>query len=278
VQNLYPRISLNGLYDREGPIAADLALCHAIGVGWLGLPNWKFTQLGVAESIRIINADSTAISTICHPNLFSLDDRECWPAQLASAKRTVDIAVEVDAASVYLTTGSRGTLSWPDAADAFVDGVAELVGYAASQGMSLLVEPTASFMADVSILHTLGDVVEVSRRTGVGVCLDVFACWADSTFASALDAAAARCGLVQVSDLVEGDRHARERGVPGDGVIGWDPLFAALGAAGYAGLFDLELVGPRIDREGPAAAFGRAAQWLDAKLRAHGLEDGSGSA
>jgi sugar phosphate isomerase/epimerase len=274
VTNPYPRISINGVYDRHGPIAADLALCHAIGVGWLAIPNWKFAQLGVAASIRLVNADPIAISTVCHPNLLSLDDRARWPAQLASAKRTVDIAVEVDAASVYLTTGSRGRLSWPDAAGAFVDGVAELVSFAAERDMPLLVEPTASFLADLSMLHTLGDVVDVSRRAGVGVCLDVFACWSDSTFASALDAAVERCGLVQISDYVDGDRHARERGVPGDGVIGWDPLFAALGAAGYSGLFDLELVGPRIDGEGPAAAFGRAAQWLDARLRASGLTDG----
>ena len=267
----YPRISLNGVYERDAPIAADLELCRVVGLDWLAVPNWKFAQLGVDQSIALLNGDPIGVSTICHANLLSLDDRSRWPKQLASAKRTIDIAAAVDAKSVYLTTGSRGSLNWAAAAAEFVDGVSVLVTYAADLGLPLLVEPTASFLAELSMLHTLGDVVDVCQRSGLGICLDVFACWSDSTFATAMPAAVERCGLVQLSDYANGNEVARDRAVPGDGEADWDTLFTALGAAGYDGLFDLELVGPRIQDEGEAAAFRRGADWTLARMIGAGL-------
>jgi hypothetical protein len=41
--------------------------------------------------------------------------------------------------------------------------------------------------------------------------------------------------------------------------------------AGYAGTFDIELIGPRIDREGRVAAVRRAAENLGAILRSLGV-------
>jgi sugar phosphate isomerase/epimerase len=68
--------------------------------------------------------------------------------------------------------------------------------------------------------------------------------------------------LVQVSDYVLGDRSAPCRAVPGDGIIPLKRLIHDLQDAGYEGLFDIELVGPRIDEEGAAAASLRALRWL----------------
>jgi sugar phosphate isomerase/epimerase len=54
--------------------------------------------------------------------------------------------------------------------------------------------------------------------------------------------------------------------VPGDGAIPLERLLAQLLDAGYPGPFDLELLGPEIDREGPDAALRRGADWLRAAL------------
>ena len=67
-------------------------------------------------------------------------------------------------------------------------------------------------------------------------------------------------GLIQVSDYVLGDRTAPCRAVPGDGAIPLGRIMGAVLDAGYAGVFDVELVGPRIDAEGPYSATARAAQ------------------
>jgi sugar phosphate isomerase/epimerase len=66
--------------------------------------------------------------------------------------------------------------------------------------------------------------------------------------------------LVQVSDYVLGDRTAPCRAVPGDGVIPLDRILGDVLEAGYQGIFDIELVGPRIAAEGARAATERGAQ------------------
>jgi sugar phosphate isomerase/epimerase len=69
-------------------------------------------------------------------------------------------------------------------------------------------------------------------------------------------------GLVQASDYVLGDRTAPCRAVPGDGTIPLERLLGDILDAGYTGVFDLELVGPRIETEGNRAATLRAAERL----------------
>jgi sugar phosphate isomerase/epimerase len=263
-------ISVNGVYDSDAPLADDIALCEEVGTGWLGIPNWKIGRIGLPEASRLIRSSAIRVSTICHPNVFTLDDSTLWPAELVAAKASVDAAATLGAPSVYLTTGNRGGLDWAAAAEAFVAAIPQLRDHAKVQNISLLVEPTPTFSA-ISIIHTMHDLVLVAERAQIGTCIDGFSCWADSSFLPFLPKAASLCGLVQVSDHVNGDRHSRERAVPGDGVVDWTSIFQELAKADYKGLFDIEMMGPRITAEGTVRAFRRGAGWLTDQLRQHGL-------
>jgi sugar phosphate isomerase/epimerase len=57
-----------------------------------------------------------------------------------------------------------------------------------------------------------------------------------------------------------------DRAVPGDGDVPIRPQLGWLAESGYPGPVELELVGPRITAEGPAAAAARAVEvvsgWL----------------
>ncbi len=259
-----PRVSLNGVYDLDAALEADVDLCRQTGITKLGIIDSKIDRLGPRESVRLVEGASLGVTTICHPSAFTLDDPGRWADELVSAKRSVDYAVALGAPTVYATTGPRGQLTWDRAAAAFVDAVADWASYASDHSVQLLIEPTTHFGSDLSILHTLGDVVSLANAAGVGICLDAFACWYDSTFATCLDAAVSRCGLVQVSDYTLGERYARVRAVPGDGIIDWHAIFAALSASSYAGNFDIELLGDHA--EGMASAFRRAAIWITERL------------
>ena len=73
-------------------------------------------------------------------------------------------------------------------------------------------------------------------------------------------------GLVQVSDYIPGDRFTPSRAVPGDGAVPLERLLGDILELGYEGVFDLELVGPRIEQEGPRIAGKRAAENLSGIL------------
>jgi sugar phosphate isomerase/epimerase len=85
-----------------------------------------------------------------------------------------------------------------------------------------------------------------------------------------IERAVTRCHLVQLSDYVYGDRSLPCRAVPGDGDI---PLALDIGwmlEAGYQGAFDLELIGPRIDKEGQFEATRRATENVTELLQSLG--------
>jgi sugar phosphate isomerase/epimerase len=174
----------------------------------------------------------------------------------------IDIATTLGADAIYLVTGGRGGLDWEAAAERFAQLIAPCLKSAGTRGVKLLVENANAFNVDIHMAHTLADTISLAEVAGMGLCIDLHACWMEAGLRKKFRQALAITGLVQVSDYVLGDRTAPCRAVPGDGAIPLDRLIGDLLEAGYSGLFDLELVGPRIAAEGAFAASTRAAERL----------------
>jgi sugar phosphate isomerase/epimerase len=101
---------------------------------------------------------------------------------------------------------------------------------------------------------------------GVGICIDLFHCWTEAGLGELVERALPRTVQIQLSDYVLGDRALPARAVPGDGAIPIEPFVTAVLGAGYPHGFDLELIGPRIEREGPLVAARRGCHVVSAML------------
>src|SRR5262249_48246296 len=147
---------------------------------------------------------------------------------------------------------------------ALEQAMAPVLGEARDRGIPFALEHTNSLRVDVGFVHTLRDVVDLARRLDVGVCMEIIACWAerglDATIADGVD----RLRLVQVSDFAIGTLTTPHRLVPGDGDIPLARILGLLRAAGYAGVYDLELIGPAIEEEGYEGAVLRSIDRLRA--------------
>ena len=86
--------------------------------------------------------------------------------------------------------------------------------------------------------------------SGLGICIDLFHCWAEGDVEAMVQRALPRTELIQLSDYVLGDRALPGRAVPGDGAIPLEAFIAQALAGGYAHGFDLELIGPAHRAEG----------------------------
>jgi sugar phosphate isomerase/epimerase len=104
----------------------------------------------------------------------------------------------------------------------------------------------------------------------IGVNVDVYCCWVERGLAQTLRDHLDRVELVQFADFVIGTPCQPNRWVPGDGDLPLERLLDDILATGYAGTFDLEVLGPAIDRIGPAEAITRGASWLGDRLRERG--------
>lgn len=179
-------------------------------------------------------------------------------------------AAAVGARSIYMLTGGRGDMEWREAAAAFAAGIAPCLQQAHDAGVALSIETTTPFYAHLHLGTNLRDAITLAQIADIGLCLDYFGCWTESDVYEQVRRGLPRTTLVQVSDYVLGDTSLPCRAVPGDGAIPWPGVLKTLLDGGYTGNFDLELIGPRIDAEGPETAIRRAADTLGAMLIALG--------
>jgi sugar phosphate isomerase/epimerase len=180
--------------------------------------------------------------------------------------RVIDTAADLGTRMIYMLTGGRGSLTWERAAARFCAAVAPCLEHARQRGVALAVENASSLYADIHIAHSLRDTVTLAEMADLGICIDLFHCWAEAGLPALVERALPRTELVQLSDYVLGDRALPARAVPGDGAVPVEPFVAQVLAGGYAHGFDLELIGPRIDAEGRAQATRRACEAVAALL------------
>ncbi len=226
----------------------------ALGVSRLSILD---SQLLDPELPKLLQRNSYTVEAVYH--LFAGGGLTSDPHAARDALAAViDAAAGVGARMVYLLTGGRDTLNWEQAADRFSTMIGPCVAHAKQAGVALAVENASSLYADIHLAHTLRDTVTLAEMSGLGVCIDLFHCWAEGDLEATVQRALPRTELIQLSDYVLGDRALPGRAVPGDGAIPIEEFVAHTLAAGYSHGFDLELIGPRIEQEGRLESARRA--------------------
>ena len=244
----------------------DLAFYQRAGVHTVGVSLRKLEAEGVDSGVARIAGGGVRVADVIGLGPFSLDLPERWDDQRARVRTALEAARTLGAGCLVLTTGPAGSLTWEDAAGRLAAALTPVLPEARAAGVAIAIEHTNSLRLDVSFVHTLGDTVELARELGVGVCMEVNACWAERGLAATIRDGRDRLRLVQVSDFVIGTKQTPDRAVPGDGDIPLERVLGTILDAGYEGLFELELVGPRIEQEGYESAVTRSIEHLDRVL------------
>ncbi|OBH87900.1 xylose isomerase [Mycobacterium scrofulaceum] len=256
------RLSVHNVTFQGESLAELEAHWAALGVSRLSILD---SQLLEPQFPMLLHGHAYSVEAVYH--LFAGGSLSSDPHAARAALATViDAAAAVGARTVYMLTGGRGDLTWAQAADRFCAMVAPCAAQAKAAGVALAVENASSLYADIHLAHTLRDAVALAEMADLSLCIDVFHCWAEGDLAEMVRRALPRTALIQLSDYVLGDRALPARAVPGDGTIPLEGFVAQALAGGYRHGFDLELLGPRIDREGHLEAAQRACDVVSAML------------
>ena len=264
-ESAHPRVSVSAISTWKWNLVEDLAFWQDAGIGSVGLALKKLEAAGLSDGVeRLIDAGLTITNVLSLG--FDLRSRSRWPEHQDRLLAAVDAAIRLRAGCFVVTTGPAGQMTWEEAADSFQEAVAPIRAAANKGGLPLALEHTHALRADVGFVHTLRDALALAEAAGIDVLLECNACWTERALGSTIAEGIGRIRLVQVSDYRVGTHCTPDRLVPGDGDIPLRRIIGQLLSAGYTGIFDLELIGPRIEAEGYPRAIRRSLAWLSSLL------------
>ena len=234
----------------------DLALWADLGIGNVGLISPKLETAGWdAGREAVLDAGVVVSSMSCY--------RDGIPDSLG-------FAAAVGAGLLYVPTGRAGPTPWEDAAEAYCADMAPLVARAQALGVTLATEPTNPLRSDVSFVHSVRDAIDLARMAGVGIVVDFYSAWYERGLERLIRTNIDLVVLVQICDYKLGTFTMPNRCAIGDGDIPVERLVGMMLDAGYAGPFDLEILGPRIEEEGYRGPIARSVQRASEMLERFG--------
>ena len=140
--------------------------------------------------------------------------------------------------------GTKGVL---ESQKILAERVAALAAYAEACGVNLALEPlNPMFGGNRTCLMTVADADRVCAMAGapnVGIAVDVYHVWWDTSLAESLEEAGSRRLLgYHLCDWLEDTRDMLlDRGMMGDGVADLKTIRRSVEAAGYAGACEVEI-------------------------------------
>lgn len=247
---VHPRLSVNSLSSLSQSMAEDLRLWQELGVRSIGLVSPKLEAIDWDSAL--ITASGFDVSNI------AVEERVVQDA--------LGFAQTTGADVIYLTSGRADGMTWDEAAKSFCARVGPAAARANELGVRLAVEPTIALRADLSFVFTFRDAVDLGRDAGLSVVLDLYSCWHERDLARVVGENLDLLALVQICDYSFGTPNTPNRSVIGDGDIPLERLIGDILDAGYTGLFDIEVLGARIEEEGYRSAVGRSVERASALL------------
>ena len=239
-------LSLNQITIRRWSVAEALDGCRRHRLGWIGLWRDRVAECGLERTATLVRDSGVRVSSLCRGGFFPAASPGDRRARMDDNRRAVDEAAAVGTDVLVLVCGPPVGRDLEAARQEVLDGIAELVPYAAQAGVRLGIEPLhPMFAGDRSVIVTLGQANDIALRfpaDQVGVVIDVYHVWWDPQVYTEIARSAGRIVGFHVSDwLAPPPDVMLGRGLMGDGLIEIRRLRAAVEAAGYLGPVEVEI-------------------------------------
>lgn len=243
------------------PFAEDVAAFAAVGCTAAGIAVRKLDAVGVPAARRLLRDAGLTASCLTTSGCFPLDDDAATAAAIERTRRHLAAAAELECGCLFVLPGASPRQSWEEAAAGTRPLLEALLPDAERYGVRLALEPVSAVRVDLGFLHSFDEALDYADTFDtrwLGVVMELNNAWVERRLYDNVRSRTDRIAIVQVSDFKIGTLAASERVVIGDGDIPLKRICRALAAAGYAGWYDIELIGSAIEAEGYDAVVPRA--------------------
>jgi sugar phosphate isomerase/epimerase len=226
------------------PIERVIDACAERGLG--SIVFWR-REIGTraVEIGNRVRAAGMQVAGLCRtPYLVGRDA----PATLDEARDAIDMAASLGAPVLTIVTGGTdpGTKGLAETQKRLAERVAALAPHAAAAGVSLALEPlNPMFGGNRTCLFTVAEALALCDAVGapnVGVAVDVYHVWWDTTLARSLAPAKGRVLGYHLCDWLENTQDMLlDRGMMGDGVADLRAIREGVEGTGYVGPCEVEV-------------------------------------
>lgn len=165
-----------------------------------------------------------------------------------AVKASIDMAAALGTQILTIVTGGTDpdTKGVPDSQNRLAERLATLAPYAAERNVRLALEPlNPMFGGNRTCLFTTADALRVCAMVdhdALGIAIDVYHVWWDTTLAQTLPKAKGRIFGYHLCDWLENTSHMLlDRGMMGDGVADLKTLRHMVESSGYTGACEVEI-------------------------------------
>ena len=242
-----PRVSVSQITTVRSSFADDVRLYAETGLDGIGV--WEL-KLG-EDSLELFEQSGleSAAAVPATPSILPLpllggpdDPAERIDALCASLERLAPFRPT----SVVCLTGTGDGRDADDARTIVVDGLRTIAGEAERLGVRIGLEPYQRVGGELwTIASSIPEAVELIEDAGdpqsLGIQFDVWHLWNTPTLYDDIAAEVDRLAGVHVCDYREPTRGWADRALPGEGSAHVPNILRALDAAGWDGLYDIEI-------------------------------------
>lgn len=247
----FARLSLNAATTKRLTAAQAIDAAARAGLPAIGLWRDRVAEVGAAAAAGMVRDAGLVVSTLCRGGFLTASDPAEQRTALDDNRAAIDEAATLGTGELVMVVGGLppGSRDLIGARQRVVDRLADLVPYAVSRGVRLVLEPLhPMYCADRAVISTLGQALDIATRfaaSEVAVVVDTFHVWWDPDVAEQIARAGRehRLASYQVCDFnlpIAADA-LLSRGMMGDGVIDFEMLTRCVTDAGYTGFIEVEI-------------------------------------
>jgi sugar phosphate isomerase/epimerase len=251
MRSVAPRLSVSQITTLRSSFAEDVRDYAAAGLDGIGVWELKLGEGADAEALEALAASglesAAAIpavpSVLPLPLLGGPED----PAERVDAFcRSLERLAPFNPTSIVCLTGTGLGRDADDARAIAVAGLATIAAEAERLGLRIGLEPYQRVGgAEWTLVSSIPEAVELIRDAGdspaLGIQFDSWHLWNTPTLYDDIEREIDRFAGVHIADYREPTRGWADRSLPGHGVGDVPGILRALDAAGWAGLYDIEI-------------------------------------
>ena len=263
------RLSMNEATTRQWSFEEDVRAYAAAGYQGIGAWRNKIEACGLDRAVQLLREHNLGVANLCAAGQYTdPPTEEGLKRRIADTRKAIETAARIEAETLIILVGPIRSFTSSQAFKVLGRALEEVVPYAERNGVRLALEPThPMYRADTSFLMTLAeaiDVCEAFESPCLGVYIDVYHVGWDNTVYEQIKRARGRILGVQLSDWKRETKSLEDWGLPGEGVMPLRALLEAVEAAGWDGLYDVEVFSDTTEPGDYPRVLRHCREWFDA--------------